>query len=170
MLHSLEYQTEGGFLGFLKMIEHLVGGFRPVSLKAGADNGEVFFEGVLETVVGNVSGHVAEAFSLGSDQVVIVPYIYIGAGVYNYLMEIGIQLIEIVVIPEAFAVGIIVRKDLIKLVQPIHGKHGAIVEQNVGLIHGTDFKKHIDIVYRQWGNGDAALGHNLDQSFLFKAA
>ena len=47
------------------MIQQFLRSSSPVFFKAGDDDSDMFFEGVLQTVIGDIACHEAEAFALG---------------------------------------------------------------------------------------------------------
>jgi len=127
------------------VIQHFFCSLVPVFLKAGADDVQMLFEGVLQTVVGNVARHVAEPGILGEDQAVIVLDVNVGAGSDDHQMEIRIQFIKIVIVFKAFAVGIGVEENIVKSMKPFHREKGAVIFQDIGFVHISYFKDHVDV-------------------------
>ncbi len=124
---ALEDQPEGGFFGFLQMDGHHFRCFFPVFLKAGPYDIQMFPESIFHTIVGDISCHIAEPCVLGPDQVVIVPDVRIGAALHNHKMKIGVQIIEIVVVLEIFAVCICLEGNIIEFFQTVCGQQRAVI-------------------------------------------
>ena len=60
-------------------------------------------------------------------------------------MEIRIQFIKIVVVFKAFAVGIGVEENIVKSMKPFHREKGVVIFQDIGFVHISYFKDHVDV-------------------------
>ena len=72
------------------MIQQLFYRSIPVFLQAGDNDVDVFPEGILQTVVGDIACHEAETLALGLYQCVILAQVNVRAGVHNHLVEGGV--------------------------------------------------------------------------------